>query len=102
MTELEHDTYIPKAVFRPLSRFLVVLFAAAMSLSLTTTVLAQQSDLKTKQNTMNRPATARSTAAADAIRPFQVTFPKAALDDLRRRIAATRWPEPETVRGLVK
>jgi pimeloyl-ACP methyl ester carboxylesterase len=96
MTELEHDTYIPKAVFRPLSRFLVVLFAAAMSLSLTTTVLAQQSDLKTKQNTMNRPATARSTAA-DAIRPFQVTFPKAALDDLRRRIAATRWPEPETV-----
>jgi pimeloyl-ACP methyl ester carboxylesterase len=32
-----------------------------------------------------------------AIRPFQVRFPKGALDDLRRRIAATNWPERETV-----
>ena len=34
---------------------------------------------------------------ADAIRPFRVNFPKAALDDLRRRIAATKWPGRETV-----
>jgi pimeloyl-ACP methyl ester carboxylesterase len=33
----------------------------------------------------------------DAIRPFRVQVPKAALDDLRRRVAATRWPERETV-----
>ncbi|MBV8860171.1 MAG: epoxide hydrolase [Acidobacteria bacterium] len=33
----------------------------------------------------------------DAIRPFRVQVPQAALDDLRRRIAATRWPEQETV-----
>jgi pimeloyl-ACP methyl ester carboxylesterase len=33
-----------------------------------------------------------------AIRPFTVpTVPQAALDDLRRRIADTRWPEKETV-----
>jgi hypothetical protein len=32
-----------------------------------------------------------------AIRPFQVGFPEAELSDLRRRIAATRWPERETV-----
>jgi hypothetical protein len=41
-----------------------------------------------------------ATAAQDstAIRPFTVpTVPQAALDDLRRRIAATRWPEKETV-----
>src|SRR6184192_455154 len=40
------------------------------------------------------------TAAQDstAIRPFTVPIvPQAALDDLRRRIAATRWPEKETV-----
>src|SRR6184192_4847865 len=40
------------------------------------------------------------TAAQDstAIRPFTVpSAPQAALDDLRRRIAATRWPEKETV-----
>jgi pimeloyl-ACP methyl ester carboxylesterase len=33
-----------------------------------------------------------------AIRPFTIpTVPKSALDDLRRRVAATRWPEKETV-----
>jgi pimeloyl-ACP methyl ester carboxylesterase len=31
------------------------------------------------------------------IRPFQVDIPDEALDDLRRRIAATQWPEKETV-----
>ena len=34
---------------------------------------------------------------SDAIRPFQVNFPQEELDDLRRRVAATRWPERETV-----
>jgi pimeloyl-ACP methyl ester carboxylesterase len=32
-----------------------------------------------------------------AIRPFQVAFPHEAIDDLRRRIAATRWPSKELV-----
>ena len=32
-----------------------------------------------------------------AIRPFHVEVPEAELVDLRRRIAATRWPERETV-----
>jgi len=31
------------------------------------------------------------------IRPFQVDIPDEALEDLRRRIAATNWPEKETV-----
>src|SRR5438270_2607833 len=31
------------------------------------------------------------------VRPFKVRVPQAALDDLRRRIAATRWPDKETV-----
>jgi len=33
-----------------------------------------------------------------AIRPFHVNIPDAALVDLRRRIKATKWPEPETVK----
>ena len=37
------------------------------------------------------------TNGPDAIRPFHVHFPDAALLDLRQRIAATRWPEQETV-----
>jgi pimeloyl-ACP methyl ester carboxylesterase len=37
-------------------------------------------------------------AAEDrSIRPFKVRVPQAALDDLRRRINATRWPDKETV-----
>jgi pimeloyl-ACP methyl ester carboxylesterase len=36
-------------------------------------------------------------AGGAAIRPFHVDFPREALDDLRRRVAATRWPERETV-----
>jgi epoxide hydrolase-like protein len=37
--------------------------------------------------------------ASEAIRPFKVSVPQAAIDDLRRRIAATRWPDQETVPG---
>ena len=38
-----------------------------------------------------------SAAEDQSIRPFRVQVPQAALDDLRRRIAATRWPDRETV-----
>ena len=34
---------------------------------------------------------------ASDIRPFHVDIPDEALEDLRRRIAATNWPEKETV-----
>jgi pimeloyl-ACP methyl ester carboxylesterase len=33
----------------------------------------------------------------NAIRPFRISVPEAELIDLRRRIAATRWPDRETV-----
>jgi pimeloyl-ACP methyl ester carboxylesterase len=47
-------------------------------------------------------ASARSRVAAPAaddkaIRPFKVTIPDAALEDLRRRVLATKWPKKETV-----
>jgi pimeloyl-ACP methyl ester carboxylesterase len=32
-----------------------------------------------------------------AVRPFRVDVPQADLDDLRRRLVATRWPDKETV-----
>ena len=34
---------------------------------------------------------------APEIRPYRVEVPETHIDDLRRRIAATRWPDPETV-----
>src|ERR1700738_1453506 len=42
-------------------------------------------------------ATQRGSEQADAIRPFNVNFPEAELNELRRRINATKWPERETV-----
>jgi pimeloyl-ACP methyl ester carboxylesterase len=43
-------------------------------------------------------ALARPAASDDAaIRPFRVNIPQAALDDLRKRLVATRWPDKETV-----
>jgi pimeloyl-ACP methyl ester carboxylesterase len=43
------------------------------------------------------PGTLHAAAGGDAIRPFSVSFPQQEIDDLRRRVAATRWPERETV-----
>ena len=36
-------------------------------------------------------------AAGDSIRSFRINIPQEALVDLRQRIAATRWPDKETV-----
>src|SRR5260221_9332529 len=36
-------------------------------------------------------------AATKHVTPFKVHVPQAALDDLKRRLASTRWPERETV-----
>ncbi|HEV2979791.1 MAG TPA: epoxide hydrolase [Solirubrobacteraceae bacterium] len=47
--------------------------------------------------TETTPAATNGSAAAAAVRPFQVEFSGEALDDLRRRIGAARWPERETV-----
>src|ERR687893_237162 len=77
----------------PLPRFLAVLLAA-ISLTTPAAVLAQPP----ARAGMRAPAAVRSSADEDdAVRPFRVKFPEGALADLRRRVAATRWPERETV-----
>jgi pimeloyl-ACP methyl ester carboxylesterase len=54
-----------------------------------------------KETTMAQPDTLHlysvPQAAAAEIRPFHVNFPEEQLADLRRRIAATQWPDRETV-----
>ncbi|HEX8905179.1 MAG TPA: epoxide hydrolase, partial [Longimicrobiaceae bacterium] len=55
---------------------------------------------QTQVNTANAPAAAPASRRADAdeaIRPFRAHVPDADLADLRRRLAATRWPDRETV-----
>jgi pimeloyl-ACP methyl ester carboxylesterase len=43
------------------------------------------------------PLSSAQAAAGEAIRPFRIDIPEEDLVDLRRRLAATRWPEKETV-----
>jgi len=42
-------------------------------------------------------AQSKTEGGAEAIRPFKVHFPDEALADMKRRIAATRWPDREIV-----
>jgi pimeloyl-ACP methyl ester carboxylesterase len=60
-----------------------------------------QSKTIQKENSMTQNAATQPMNDPNAdqteIRPFRVNVPDAALTDLRRRIAATRWPEKETV-----
>jgi Epoxide hydrolase N terminus len=42
-------------------------------------------------------APAPGTTTDGAIRPFRVDVSQEALDDLRRRVAAARWPRKELV-----
>ena len=48
------------------------------------------------ESTLVAQASMPRAAEDQPIRPFKVQIPQAALDDLRRRIAATRWPDKET------
>ena len=43
------------------------------------------------------PDTNATRSGTPTIRPFTIEIPEADLEDLRARIAATRWPEKETV-----
>ena len=43
------------------------------------------------------PVTLAAATGDDAIRPFRVNIPQEEIVELRRRIAATRWPDRETV-----
>ena len=42
-------------------------------------------------------AQSRSAPDGESIRPFRFNAPQAALDDLRKRVLATKWPEKELV-----
>lgn len=91
MTKLKKVHYTTKArtiaAVGLFSRFLAVFFVAMVFLAPLDRVLAQQ------------PAQTNAPAQITdkAIRPFRVHIPQVAIDDLRQRIAMTRWSDKETV-----
>ena len=57
-----------------------------------------QTEATSQTVTGGRPAAQKqTTGSVEAIRPFRVSFPDEALADMKRRIAATRWPDREVV-----
>ena len=76
--EQVHYTFRAHASYRLLAPLFIVLLSATTLLTLPLPAAVQSKD-KT------------------AMRPFSVHMPQQALDDLRRRIANTRWPDRETV-----
>jgi pimeloyl-ACP methyl ester carboxylesterase len=98
MTKLKKVHYKTKArtagAFVLLSRLLVALFAATVLLAPPARVFAQQS----AQIGAQTQVAAKASATKDnTLRPFRVHVPQEAIVDLRRRIAATRWSDKETV-----
>jgi pimeloyl-ACP methyl ester carboxylesterase len=98
MTKLKKVHYKTQArtadAFVFLSRFLIALFVAMVFLTPLNRVLAQQ---PAQTGTQVQGATKAIANDNNAIRPFHVHVPQEAIDDLRRRIAATRWSDKETV-----
>jgi pimeloyl-ACP methyl ester carboxylesterase len=96
MNKLKKVHYKTKArttgAFVLLSRLLVALFAATVFLTPPARVLSQQFAQTGTQTQVALAATKENT-----LRPFRVHVPQEALVDLRKRIAATRWPDKETV-----
>jgi pimeloyl-ACP methyl ester carboxylesterase len=79
---------------------LISTFAFALGLGLIASGHAQSHRSKGDQEATQPAATKVSNGSRvdkDAIRTFRVSIPKEALIDLRRRIAATRWADKETV-----
>jgi pimeloyl-ACP methyl ester carboxylesterase len=65
--------------------------------SVSTLLAASQLALGFSLCTLSFVSYGQTVAADSSIRPFKVNVPQRALDDLRQRIAATRWPDRETV-----
>ena len=81
-------------ILGPLSRLLVVVFTTATFLAAPAAVLARQ---HARMDARATKAVKASATEDTSIRPFRVNVPQEALVDLRRRIAATKWPGRETV-----
>src|SRR5580692_8998466 len=87
--DLENRTEVPA----PLSsrRQLVRMAAVTGGAGLLSAELGLAQESAKKASLLELP-----TATKD-VTPFKVHVPQAALDDLKRRLASTRWPERETV-----
>ena len=80
-------------------RFLgaAALSVAAAELGMMTSAKAQQYGGSSSKGASAAPAKPGTAADDTSIRPFHINIPEADVADLRRRVAATKWPERECV-----
>ena len=98
MTSLRHTAEIamhgPTSDRRGFGKVAISITAFVLSLGLLLSSGRADSNVTQVAGTQKGGA---SSDGKDAIRPFRVNVPKEQIVDLRRRIAATRWPDKETV-----
>src|SRR5712671_1128211 len=82
---------IPPASLEAISRRGVLLAAVGFGAVGLRRALADPREAEAKATEITVPP------ASEAVAEFRLAIPAAALDDLRARLAATRWPEKETV-----
>jgi pimeloyl-ACP methyl ester carboxylesterase len=68
-----------------------------MKISIITIMIASTLTLSARAADYDSSAKQPGAGEDTSIRPFRVHFPQKQLADLRRRVAATRWPDKETV-----
>ncbi len=74
------------------------MYALAVAMCTATPALAQTLSNEPTVTIAPLAPAVRTAAEDDAVRTFRINIPEAALVDLRRRIAAMRWPDRETVK----
>src|SRR4051812_37358224 len=75
--------------------FALVLLASSSSAQTMTAPTRRSTVAKTSAESLATKS--RSMADSPAIRPFRISIPETQLAEMKRRIAATQWPEKETV-----
>ena len=75
----------------------LVLLASAGNAQASSAATRELTMTSLQQDTSAMPSRARVATEEIAIRPFKFTASEAALVEMRRRIAATQWPDKETV-----
>src|SRR5260221_691839 len=89
---------MPRTTLHTEARMRRLLTPVALLIGGTIAMTQPQTEARAQAITSGPSATkAKAGGSDDAIRPFRVHFSDAALADMKRRIAATRWPQPEIV-----
>jgi len=93
-----HSSHSPHSSHAALARRTLTASAVLASLVLAATLHpARAAEAAPAGPAMKATVAQRAAPTDESIRPFRAHVPQAQIDDLRRRIAATRWPDKETV-----